>query len=97
MKLQYLLIIFTITIYNVDIFQQYENRYNLSQSRLVHQKYRCYKYFADNVYFKYTDKKCQKYKYDYLNFNLEKSSFMFYCIITNIIIISMIYISLLFN
>lgn len=46
---------------------------NFSRSKILNKKYSCIRYYHNNEFYKYTEKTCEKYKYDYLLFQLQKS------------------------
>jgi len=64
------------TIFNYNHTIVYYNKFvpdNFSRSKLLNKKFSCIRYFNNNEYYKYTEKRCQDYKYDYLLFQLQKA------------------------
>jgi hypothetical protein len=72
---------------NVTISLEYQQKYvpdNFPRALLIDPKYRCISYFDKKTYLKYTHMKCEKYKKDYIIFQLEKSLHIFDYLVYNL-------------
>ena len=89
------LILISVLLYKVDDIIQDTSAYDVrkfTNEQLSLKKWRCFVYYddmnyyskGDNEKYKYIERSCKKYKYDYINFMLEKSNILFYNLIKKI-------------
>lgn len=95
------MIIIVLYIFIVFNYQQYiinRGKYDVehfSRKMLIQQKYRCIRYFENNDFDKNVEKKCQPYKYEYLNYQLDRSHMIFTIIKNNLLFMILILILVL--
>jgi len=73
---------------NIKYTIDYNERFvpsNFSREKVFDEKYSCIKYFDEQTYLKFIDRKCQKYKHDYVIFELEKSLHVYNYIVYNLV------------
>ena len=77
---------------NYVLIMQYYDEYvpdNFSRNKILDKKYRCIRYFHNNIQNRYGESICKAYYYDYVAFNLEKSRYIFMYYVHNIIVITL--------
>lgn len=80
------------TIINIIIITNYFYKYvpsHFNHTRLLDKKYRCIRYFAEKEYYKYMHQSCQEYNYDYIQFVIEKSRYIYSYYTYNFIMINL--------
>lgn len=77
---------FNMTVY---YYENYEVS-NFTRAKLMSQKYRCIRYYAEKDFIPHMENKCRKFKHNFVVFSLQKSAHVFYYIIYNIIFIALI-------
>lgn len=71
-----MLLYILLTVWNIEQLILYNNCFNVnkfSKKHILDKKYRCIRYFDENKYDKFSEKKCENFKFDYLNFQLGRS------------------------
>ena len=74
---------------NYLLVLEYQEEYvpdNFDIRKLLHQKYRCIRYFNDKEHNKYLHQKCSDYAYDYTEFVLERSRYIYMFYVYNFVI-----------
>jgi len=75
---------------NYELYTIYNNKYipaYFGREMLRYQKYRCIRILENNPHLKYVGNNCKKYAYEYLDYKLERSQYIFRCIIYNLILL----------
>lgn len=79
-----------ICISNNIILKTYKSEFvpaYFNSEKLIQKKYRCIRYFAEKEFDKYTQTNCISHMHDYVNFNLEKSQFLYMFYMHNILMV----------
>jgi hypothetical protein len=87
-----LTIIIALCLSNYMIIMQYYNEYvpeNFSIKQLLDKQYRCIRYFHAKQYDKFAYNSCKKYTHDYVEFQLERSRYIYMYYSHNLIMVSM--------
>lgn len=78
---------------NFNMTVKYYDKYevsNFTRAKLMSQKYRCIRYYAENDFIEHMENKCNRFKYDYLVFSLEKSAHAFRYVMYNLLFMMLI-------
>jgi len=95
------IIVLCIILFNINSIYYDVSKYDVNKftkKQLIQKKWRCIDYYYNEHYYtkgdigkyKYLERSCNKYKYDYINFILERSNILFYNFIIKIIIYTII-------
>lgn len=96
------LFIVALTYVNYCIINEYNDTYTikpLDSQTINNKKLRCFHYFSNGIYGKYTNRSCGRFEREYLNIKLGRSKFVFYSMLLNmfILVISVMFIAVVFS
>lgn len=94
--------IVVLTYVNYCIINEYSDIHTikpLNAQSINNKKLRCFHYFSNGIYGKYTNRSCGKFEREYLNIKLGRSKFVFYSMLLNmfILVLSVIFIAAMFS